>query len=141
MIREKCKKCGQMIGIKQHTCPKNYNLIGEHFGYLTVIERIGTDKHRHVIWKVRCICGKEYNSLGTNLRSGDTQSCGCKYVENRGVVHGKKLPFGISNMKAVYRSYKQHALKRILLFELVVENPKQYTKDIVKTTEYSNIME
>lgn len=48
------------------------DLIGERFGYLTVIEWRGNGK-----WHCLCDCGNEVDVKTGNLRSGNTKSCGC----------------------------------------------------------------
>ena len=52
------------------------NLIGQKFGFLTVIERAGSTKDRHAIWRCQCDCGKEIEIIGRFL--SDSSSCGCK---------------------------------------------------------------
>jgi Helix-turn-helix domain len=52
------------------------DLTGQTFGRLVVIERAGS--HRgYIVWRCRCACGKEIVTLSSNLRCGDTRSCGC----------------------------------------------------------------
>ena len=53
------------------------DLTGQRFGRLTVIRR--TDRHlgHSVIWECRCDCGNTAYVASTNLRKGQTQSCGC----------------------------------------------------------------
>jgi len=53
-------------------------------GMLTVLEKAEQYKHG-VFWKCLCDCGNETIVLATNLRSGNTKSCGCilsKYRKN-----------------------------------------------------------
>lgn len=63
------------------------DLTGQRFGKLTVIKR-GEDKfspkgRRKIMWICECECGKEITVYGGNLKSGNTQSCGCK---NKGIL-------------------------------------------------------
>lgn len=55
------------------------DLIGRKFGALTVVSRHGSDKRGEALWGCICDCGNpnEVIVLGSNLRSGHTQSCGC----------------------------------------------------------------
>lgn len=54
----------------------NYNeLIGKVFGKRTVIEVVGRNKHRHVLVKCRCECGKENVVEAYYLLHGRLQSC------------------------------------------------------------------
>jgi len=58
------------------------DITGQKFGRLTVLYR-DTNKHerRGAYWVCRCDCGKEHITLGTSLRRGDVQSCGCIHAE------------------------------------------------------------
>lgn len=64
---------------------------GSVYGYLTVIEEVSPGGIRDRRFQCRCVCGKEYPVYMTNLRSGDTTSCGCKLYERtakRMTTHG-----------------------------------------------------
>lgn len=58
------------------------SLVGQHFGDLTVIAdcnetiRVGENGYVHM-YLCRCKCGREIKVRDSNLRSGNTQSCGC----------------------------------------------------------------
>ena len=54
------------------------NLINQKFGKLTVIQRDGSDARGEAKWICECECGNKISVLGSNLRSGHTQSCGCE---------------------------------------------------------------
>ena len=69
------------------------NLVGKQFGRLTVIERAGKDKFRHVIWKCKCECGNYINIVGYSLERGQTTSCGC-YRKEKSIER-----FTIHNMR------------------------------------------
>lgn len=59
-----------------------FDLTGQRFGRLTVTEK--TDKRNsqgRVMWRCRCDCGKEVLVNTSNLRRGDTRSCGCLHKE------------------------------------------------------------
>lgn len=53
------------------------DLTGQRFGRLVVVERAGSNERKHATWLCRCDCGKTITLLGYNLRSGNTNSCGC----------------------------------------------------------------
>lgn len=57
------------------------NLIGKTFGFLEVIEIERTEEVAQTRWFCRCVCGKEKSILGTHLRRGLINSCGCKKGE------------------------------------------------------------
>lgn len=56
-----------------------FNLAGERFGYLRVIEQAPTrrDKNRTTMWVCLCDCGTRTTVPSHDLRSGHTRSCGC----------------------------------------------------------------
>lgn len=56
-------------------------MIGKRFGKLTVISAAGRSPRRYILWKCRCDCGRETIVSSHNLRSGNTQSCGCRLRE------------------------------------------------------------
>jgi hypothetical protein len=56
---------------------KALDLTGQHFGWLTVLSRQGTDKGGNALWLCRCRCENEIVVAATSLRSGNTRSCGC----------------------------------------------------------------
>ena len=61
---------------------KRIDLTGKKFGRLTVIERCGTDKSgKNVLWLCSCECGGQTKASTIHLRSGHTQSCGCRILE------------------------------------------------------------
>lgn len=90
--RWKCQcECGQITEVRTdylrngHTtscgCEKNkhfkkYDLIGQKFGRLTVIERDPPESQL-----CQCDCGKIVSVLTYNLTNGNTQSCGCLQKE------------------------------------------------------------
>jgi hypothetical protein len=62
-------------------------MIGKTFGQLTVIERGGTSKNGHILWNCLCVCGNERTVFGSNLKRGNTVSCGC-FDKERKEKHG-----------------------------------------------------
>lgn len=53
------------------------DMTGKKCGRLTVLERAENDKHGNAMWKCKCECGNIITTLGYQLRSGHTKSCGC----------------------------------------------------------------
>lgn len=53
------------------------DLTGQRFGKLTVVERAENTKEGKAKWLCRCECGKTTTVTRSNLRSGQTTSCGC----------------------------------------------------------------
>ncbi len=56
-------------------------LSGMKFGRLTVIERNGS-RNRRALWKCLCSCGNYTNVTTSDLKTGNTLSCGCQRKEN-----------------------------------------------------------
>lgn len=56
-------------------------MIGQRFGRLVVVRRDGSNKHRAAIWECRCDCGNVLVTVGTSLRKGVVNSCGCMKTE------------------------------------------------------------
>ncbi len=67
------------------------DLKGHRFGKLCVIDQAGRDKRGEVLWLCACDCGYTSIVLSSNLRTGNTRSCGCernKAIGNRSRKHG-----------------------------------------------------
>lgn len=72
------KSCG-CLARKNRGVPA-LELTGQRFGRLRVVERAENRGH-HVRWRCICDCGAESIVGVDQLRSGDTQSCGCLHRE------------------------------------------------------------
>ena len=70
---------------------RKINLTGETFGRLTVIREAGRDEHGLVLWECRCECGDTTVVRTSNLRSGNTRSCGCYAIDCQNAAR-MKLP-------------------------------------------------
>lgn len=77
--KSRVKSCGCLKKEKDQLPKGNVkDLLGQKFGKLTIIARDGSDKRGEAKWLCQCECGSQPISvLGSNLRSGHTQSCGC----------------------------------------------------------------
>jgi hypothetical protein len=60
---------------------KLIDITGKRFGRLIVLGPGGRVKKGRVIWLCECDCGKTRRVYGYNLRTGNTQSCGCWHRE------------------------------------------------------------
>lgn len=81
---------------------KRLDLKGWQFGRLRVLQFCGVSPDGKALWNCRCECGNELIVTSGNLRSGNTQSCGCyqrdKTVETstkHGLKNKNKRLFGI----------------------------------------------
>ena len=73
--------------------PAFKDITGQRFGRLVVLSHLETrSTFGCVTWKCLCDCGNETVAIGSNLRSGNTKSCGCLTGESareRFSTHGK----------------------------------------------------
>lgn len=61
------------------------DLIGQRFGCLTVVSRAENDKTTGAVrWACICDCGQDTVVRATDLKSGNTKSCGCLSGEKHG---------------------------------------------------------
>lgn len=65
------------------------NLVGQTFGRLTALEKVGVDKWGDAVWCCCCLCGAIKEIVQGKLRSGDTKSCGCLCRDKpNNLIHG-----------------------------------------------------
>jgi len=57
------------------------NMLDFKFERLTVKRKYGVNRHRKITWLCECDCGNVVVVAGTELRSGNTGSCGCLHVD------------------------------------------------------------
>ena len=62
---------------------KKKDLTGQKYGRLTVIKENGRSKTGYVLWLCRCECGNLVTVISSNLLTGNTTSCGCRFKETR----------------------------------------------------------
>lgn len=78
---------------------RKIDLTGQRFGSIAVIGEDtcgqGKDKEKRVRWICQCDCGKVWSVRGSNLRQGNTRSCGC--LNNK-----QKLKHGLINTPEYY---------------------------------------
>ena len=67
---------------------KAIDIAGKRFGMLVAIEPTGERKNKSVMWKCRCDCGKYTNVIASNLKRGNTNSCGCLSIKD---IAGKRF--------------------------------------------------
>lgn|SRR5574344_168230 len=136
-----CKcSCGNIVSVSSyclmtketHSCgclqrertsqTNRLNLTGQRFGKLTVIDKALNIKEEsgqdRTTWNCLCDCGKMIIVKTINLRSGDTQSCGC----TRSHGETKIEQFLIDNSIKYEREYSFNDLrnKRKLRFDFAV---------------------
>lgn len=75
---------------------KAQNLTGRRFGRLVVLcvdDIVKYESTTHIIWRCLCDCGSEVLVRASNLRSGNSTSCGCRKKEvlkDKATKHGMK---------------------------------------------------
>ena len=102
----KTQSCGCTIKEFLHT--RVFNLTGQRFGRLTVIERAENNKCGNTMWLCKCDCGNTTIAQGTHLKSHHTQSCGCfqKDISTKHHQSHSRLYYVWRSMK--YRCYNKN---------------------------------
>ena len=62
------------------------DITGQRFGRLTVIAHVGY-RRKYALWQCECDCGNSTIVIGSDLRRGNTQSCGCLARDRSSEVH------------------------------------------------------
>jgi len=60
------------------------DLAGRRFDRLSVVSEAGRTNSGKVTWHCVCDCGKKTVTVGVSLTTGNTRSCGCWEIEQRG---------------------------------------------------------
>lgn len=108
------KSCGCEIGV---ISKKRFNLTGKKFGRLLVIEqttRPSQLKKQQRYWKCTCECGNEVICVSSNLKNGNTKSCGCLGFEHLNGIHYSERNPELDRFRPVYSSINKRndTLKR-----------------------------
>lgn len=56
--------------------PKIVDITGQRFGKLTALKKVAV-KSGNSVWLCSCECGGEKQTILSNLKNGNTKSCGC----------------------------------------------------------------
>ncbi len=106
------------------------NLLNKTFGYLTVIEYLGTRRYSGSMnryWKCQCICGNTKEIPCQLLKMNKTKSCGCKLLFYRS-VNARKEP-GYAALTQLFSAYRSGAKRRKITFELTLEQFSKLTSE------------
>lgn len=68
---------------------KPIDISGKRFGRLKAVFIDYYDKHRNAVWLCECDCGNLVAVMGSLLRNGTTQSCGCLQRERTSKANRK----------------------------------------------------
>ena len=63
--------------------------IGQKYGRLIVVDRVGSDKYSQPLWLCECECGNTIILPSPRLLRGNTKSCGCLRRETSSQVNKK----------------------------------------------------
>ena len=79
------------------------SLIGQRYGKL-LVESSAPSRNKRTNWHCSCSCGNEVTVSTSNLRSGNTRSCGCGVLEAK-TKHGEaqRDKSGKAQMSRIYR--------------------------------------
>lgn len=86
----------------------------KRYGRLLVLRRDGSDGRGMARWLCRCNCGEEVTVIGTALRYGRVQSCGC-------LRYAHRLPKGESGLTQLFHRTQRQARDRNYAWELTRE--------------------
>ena len=67
---------------------KPLDLTGCQFGRLVALRSCGSNRQGNALWECLCECGRTVVVNSQNLKTGHTQSCGCKKSES--TIHRNK---------------------------------------------------
>lgn len=81
---------------------KRYELAGQVFGKLTVLQFAGMGDDYASKWLVRCECGNEKIVDGKNMVKGRTRSCGCRQGGRSGLHGAVKRTHGQADKSPLY---------------------------------------
>lgn len=98
------------------------NIIGRKYGCLTVLSEIEKrNKNGHILYNVKCDCGKEKQVLGSSLRSGASRSCNkCSFLTgSHGMWKSREFSIWQSMKDRCYNSnnpgYKNYGGRGIII--------------------------
>ena len=52
--------------------------VGDVINNIKVLQKLSYSKTKGTLWECKCYCGKIFSVSSSNLRTGNTKSCGCK---------------------------------------------------------------
>jgi len=96
---------------------------GEKYHKLTIMRRVGSDRHGRTTWECLCDCGKIKVIAGYNIYRGKTKSCGCltkdvPYWTINSGIKGNIRPAGEAAFNDVFSNYRYRATKKGINFNL-----------------------
>lgn len=103
------------------------DLTGERFDRLTVIEKVGEkEKDGNTRWLCECDCGNRCIVRADHLKSGNTQSCGCKAYRNLEPINKRIVRIYAGMKQRCYnqnsKAYKDYGGRGIKICDEWLEN-------------------
>ena len=130
------------------------SLIGKQFGKLMVLERVENNRYGHTCYRCQCECGGITIVDSTNLRNGNTISCGCVKSKGEMIInkwlqeHNITFQTQYSHPQIVYTTGRRPFFDFAILFDnqliaLLEYNGKQHyeatggwnTEEVFKITQ------
>ena len=94
-----------------------YDLIGERFFHLLVVEKAHRDNRRRY-WKCLCDCGNYCYHTADQLKKGSYKSCGCKKIKH-GLTHSRIRSIYVDMIRRCYNpkdtAYKNYGGRGITI--------------------------
>ena len=112
---ETSKKIGIQVGLR-------YDLTGQKFGKLTVLERIRVEG-KGIYYKCLCDCGNTTIIAANHLKNGHTTSCGC--INSKGelkisqILRKNNIPF---EMQKTFNECRNPKTNKLFKFDFYVDN-------------------
>lgn len=113
------------------------SMIGSKYGILTVVSEVEfRNKNGHILYNVRCECGKEKQVLGSSLRTGASRSCNkCSILTgSHGMWKSREYKIWSSMKDRCYNSnnisYKNYGGKGIFVCDSWKNSFKEFYKDM-----------
>lgn len=107
--------------IRVYNRGRRQDLMGQRFGKLVVIAKMGKNKRQRCLWKCRCDCGGTIILDTGSLTTGNTQSCGCLRPARHGMSKTRIYITWCSMMSRCYNprtsSYKNYGGRGIEVCE------------------------
>jgi hypothetical protein len=91
------------------------DLSGKRFGRWTVVRYTRKTSDRKSLFLCLCDCGREKEVAGTNLRSGDSKSCGCFMLETVRRSRADLSGHWFNGIFVLWRSEFRYARERLWL--------------------------
>jgi hypothetical protein len=91
------------------------DLTGQRFGRLVGVAFAKINAHHQACWLCRCDCGNEVVICGSNLRRGNTFSCGCLHIAFATLLtlsHGHTRARGKSSEYISWQAMRARCTKR-----------------------------